>query len=280
MIVDFHVHLFPPEVVANQARFLERDAAFARLYGSRRHNLPALEEAIASMDEAGVDHAVVLGFGWVDPGLCAFHNDFLADAIHRYPARLSAFAAVQPLSGLVAAAEVERAARLGLRGIGELMPHLQGYCLDDEHVVGPVAEAAIANGLPVLTHASEPVGHSYVGKGDVGPRAILSLAERWPDLSIVAAHWGGGLPFYELMPEVAAAARNLYYDTAASPYLYRDEVFRTVTELVGADRVLFGTDYPLLGHRRFLRRLREVGLGDDALRLILGGNASRLLHLT
>ncbi len=276
-VVDFHVHLFPPEVAANRGRFIELDPAFGQLYHNPRARLPSVEEALASMDDAGVDHAVVLGFGWADPVLCAAHNDFLDDVVRRFPDRFSAFGVLQPRDADRAAAEVDRLSRLGFRGIGELMPHLQGYSLADQRVMGPVAEAALARGLPILTHASEPVGHAYPGKGDVTPRTILELAERWPELTLIAAHWGGGLPFYELMPEVAAAARNVYYDTAASPLLYRVDVFRIVVELVGPERILFGTDYPLLQQRPFLHRLYAAGLEESALARILGENAVRVL---
>lgn len=230
--------------------------------------------------QAGVDRLVVLGFGWSDPGLCVAHNDYLADLIQRFPDQLSAFGAVQPAAGSGVATEVERIARLGLKGIGELMPHLQGYSLADSRVVGPMAEAASALGLIVLTHASEPVGHEYPGKGSVSPREILALAERWPTLRIVAAHWGGGLPFYELMPEVAAVARNIYYDTAASPFLYRSTIIRIAAEIVGSDRILFGSDYPLLPWRRYLTRLRKSGLSESDVARVLGGNAERLLGLS
>ena len=278
-VVDSHIHLFPPEVAANRGRFIELDPAFGELYHNPRARLATVDEALASMDAAGVDHAVVQGFGWTDPVLCSAHNDYLDDVVRRHPDRFSAFGAVQPRDAGRATAEVDRLARLGFRGIGELMPHLQGYSLADEQVMAPVAEATTALGLVLLTHASEPVGHAYPGKGDVTPQTILALAERWPELTIVAAHWGGGLPFYELMPEVAAAARNVYYDTAASPLLYRMDVYQTVVSIVGPQRVLFGTDYPLLQQRPFLRRLRATGLPEDALAQILRANAMRVLNL-
>jgi predicted TIM-barrel fold metal-dependent hydrolase len=276
-VVDFHIHLFPPEVAADRGKYIELDPAFGQLYHNPRNRLPTAEEALASMDAAGVAHAVVMGFGWTDGVLCSAHNDFLDDLVRRHPDRLSAYGAIQPNGPARAAAEVDRLSRLGFRGIGELMPHLQGYSLADERAMGPVAEAAIALGLPIATHSSEPVGHAYPGKGDVTPQTILRLAERWPDLVVVAAHWGGGLPFYELMPEVAAAARNVYYDTAASPLLYRADVFRIVAEIVGPDRILFATDYPMVQQRPFLRKLYAVGLPEATLRRVLGENAARLL---
>jgi predicted TIM-barrel fold metal-dependent hydrolase len=94
-----------------------------------------------------------------------------------------------------------------------------------------------------------------------------------PDLRVVAAHWGGGLPFYELMPEVAAAARNVWYDSAASTYLYDFAVFRHVAALVGPARILWGTDYPLLRQAPFLRRTRELGFDQEMFEAICGGNA-------
>ena len=84
-----------------------------------------------------------------------------------------------------------------------------------------------------MLHASEPVGHRYPGKGTATPDRLLQVYRALPDLPVVLAHWGGGLPFYELMPEVAALTRNVVYDTAASTYLYRPAVFRTVLDVVG-----------------------------------------------
>ncbi|MFQ5879654.1 MAG: amidohydrolase family protein, partial [Dehalococcoidia bacterium] len=84
--------------------------------------------------------------------------------------------------------------------------------------------------------------------------------------------------FYALMPEVAALA-NVYYDTAASPFLYRSQVYRWAAQLVGADRILFGSDFPLTSQSRQRRAIEEAGLRNDDRALILGGNARRILGL-
>jgi predicted TIM-barrel fold metal-dependent hydrolase len=82
------------------------------------------------------------------------------------------------------------------------------------------------------------------------------------------------------MPEVAALTRNVVYDTAASTYLYRPEVFRTVLDLVGPERVLWGSDHPVLGMRRFLKRtLGSAGLRSDELEPVLAGNARRVYRM-
>jgi predicted TIM-barrel fold metal-dependent hydrolase len=81
------------------------------------------------------------------------------------------------------------------------------------------------------------------------------------------------------MPEVAAALANVYFDTAASPFLYQPRIFKLAPEAVGRQRVLFGSDYPLLGQARVLRQLREAGLPPEAEAAIAGGNAARLLGI-
>jgi predicted TIM-barrel fold metal-dependent hydrolase len=96
---------------------------------------------------------------------------------------------------------------------------------------------------------------------------------------VVCAHWGGGLPFYTLMPEVRQALENVYFDTAISPFLYRPEVYRYVRDLVGADRILFGSDYPVISPSRLLKEIKTVELPEEDRDMILCGNARRLLGI-
>jgi hypothetical protein len=133
--------------------------------------------------------------------------------------------------------------------------------------------------MPVVVHASEPVGHLYPGKGLTTPDRVYRFIENFPENIIICAHWGGGLPFYALMPEVPEVMKNVYFDSAASPFLYRPEVFAAVAGLAGADKVLFGTDYPLIGQRRLLKQVEASDLDASAQQAILGGNAARLLGL-
>ncbi|MCL6431604.1 MAG: amidohydrolase family protein [Anaerolineae bacterium] len=277
MIVDSHTHVFPPEIIARRQEYLARDAWFGRLYANPKARMATAEELISSMDAAGVDVAVTFGFGWGDPGLCRLANDYTAEAIRTHAGRLAGFAVVNPASR-DAEAEIARSAGLGLAGIGELMPEGQGYSLGDADLLAPTLEAARSLGWPVLVHVCEPVGHEYPGKGSPSLDGVVRLAGRFPETTLILAHWGGGLPFYELMPEVRAALANAFYDTAASPLLYDDAIFRVAAELAPG-RILFGTDYPLLGQKRMLERVRSAGLGEAALREMLGGTAVRLLGL-
>jgi len=279
VIIDFHTHIFPPRLRENREEFLGRDPLFAHLYSDPKAKVATAEELIASMDEEGIDLSIILNIGWTDHELCLQTNDYIMEAISRYPDRLVGFCAIQPRAGKAAIAEIERCVRGGIRGIGEIRPDIQGFDLGDEAIMSPVIEAARRHGLVLLTHSSEPVGHEYKGKGNITPDILYRFICRFPQLPIVCAHWGGGLPFYALMPEVKTALGNVFFDTAASPFLYRPEIFKHVAEIVGVDKILFGSDYPLMPPSRIIKQLRSLNMGPEAEALILGGNAKRLLNI-
>jgi len=277
--IDAHVHLFSDAVRREPERFFARDAYFGELYRPGKVRLASADELIADMDVAGVDAAVAVGWGWRELDLCRQENDYLIEAAGRYPGRLAGLAAVAPLAGAAAARELERCLDCGLRGAGELMPDGQGFALDDPAALAPIVELLRARDGVLLTHTSEPAGHRYPGKGSVTPGVVDRFLGQHPGLRVVLAHFGGGLPFYELMPEVRARAVAAVYDSAAAAYLYDWSVFRTVVELAGAERVLFGTDSPLSRPERYLRAIRALGLPEDVLAAVLGGNAARVFRL-
>ena len=278
MIIDFHTHVFPPKIKENRSRYIEADPAFALLYSDKGTEMVTSEELVNSMDEEGVDLSVIVNIGWTTHELCVETNDYIMESVARYPDRLVGFGSIQPNRGDAAIAELKRCAKGGLKGIGELRPDLQMFDLRDEAIT-PIAEELIRQGLILLTHASEPVGHNYAGKGTVTPDTLYPFIASFPDLTMVCAHWGGGLPFYALMPEVKQALGNVYFDTAASPYLYHPQVYNQVIQLVGGDKILFGTDYPLLRPSRLLEEINFLNLPAETRELILSGNARRVLGI-
>jgi uncharacterized protein len=278
VIIDFHSHIFSDDMRSKRSLYLERDGWFSKLYEDPKHKLAAAEDVVASMEAAGVDRTVVFGFPWRDAGLCREHNDYIIEAVRSYPDKLIGFACVQPLDA-GDANELDRCLSAGLSGLGELGPDGQRFDIEDKWALEASVEVLQQHRRPLLTHSSEPVGHPYPGKGETHPWKLLKLARNFPKLTIVLAHWGGGLPFYELMPEINKELRNVYYDTAASTYLYRFDIFPVVAAIVGAEKILWGTDYPLLSQAKFLQRVRASGLSDADLGAVLGGNAARLLRL-
>ena len=279
VIIDFHTHVVPPQIRERRADYIGRDACFSLLYSEPEAKLITVEELVVGMDEYGVDRSVILNLGWSSHELCVETNDYILEAIALYPQRLVGFCAVQPLAGDKAVREVERCAWNGAKGIGEMRPDVQGFDLKDNKVMKPVIETVIKHDLIFLTHTSEPVGHQYSGKGSITPDTVYPFILNYPNLKLVCAHWGGGLPFYALMPEVAEAFANTFFDTAATPFLYKPQIFQHVADIVGSDKILFGSDYPLLSPKRIIDQLESVNFSQEDKARILGGNAQGLLSI-
>lgn len=276
MVIDFHTHIFPPRVKEQREEYTKRDPCFSLLYCEPKAKLATAEELIASMDEAQVDLSVALNIGWVSHELCVETNDYILDSVARYPRRLAGFCGIQPSAGDAAIIELERCAKAGARGIGEMRSDVQGFDLAGD-TMKSVIDVALRHDLILSTHSSEPVGHHYTGKGSITPDILYSFILSFPNLNIVCAHWGGGLPFYALMPEVAKALTNVFFDTAASIFLYRPEIFTRVSEIIGSNRILFGTDYPLTSQSRIIAQIRYSELTEEDKNDILGRNAQGLL---
>jgi predicted TIM-barrel fold metal-dependent hydrolase len=278
VIIDFHTHIFPPWLRERRDEYVKSDPCFALLYSQAKARIATAEELLAAMDEAGIDSSVVLNIGWVSHELCVKTNDYILDSVSRYSRRLVGFCAIQPRAGDAAIAEIERCAGAGAKGIGELRSDVQAFDLTDKKTMKPVVDAALKHDLILLTHSSEPVGHEYFGKGRITPAILYSFITAFPKLKLVCAHWGGGLPFYALMPEVARILANVFFDTAATVFLYKPEIFQQVSSIISSDRILFGTDYPLMHQNRVIAQVQAAQLSAKDKAKILGGNARKLLY--
>jgi hypothetical protein len=280
VIIDFHTHVFSPNVIANRSHYADIDPCFKILYSSPKSKLATADDLIAEMDASGVDKSIILNIGWSTHELCIETNDYILESASKYPDRLIPFIGIQPSAGADAICEINRCAAAGARGVGEIRPDVQGFKLSDHRITGPFVNALIENKLILLSHVDEPVGHNYPGKGSTTPGILFPFIAEYPELKTVLAHWGGGLPFYTLMPEVKAALKNVWFDSAASPYLYNSSIYNRIAELSGVDKILFGSDWPLLGPGRGIGEVTALDLSPTVANKILGGNAAALLGLS
>jgi predicted TIM-barrel fold metal-dependent hydrolase len=187
---------------------------------------------------------------------------------------LACFAFSDPES---AAKESQRCIQQGLHGVGELAFYVEGFSEKVVAEFAPVIEVLRQHKKLLMLHTNEPVGHEYPGKADVCLRNLYSFLKLYGDVPTIFAHMGGGFPFYHLLKkEVAEVTRNLYYDTAACPYLFKSEIYRLGGEMAGFDRILFGSDFPLLRPQRYFKDMQEAGLKPEQLRMICGANCARL----
>jgi predicted TIM-barrel fold metal-dependent hydrolase len=280
MVIDFHTHIFPGHISENRESYFSTEPAFKLLYESPQSKLVDARALITAMDKNQVDQSVVFGFPWKNADTFKRHNDYIMESVARHSDRLIGLGCFDPAHG-DAAAETERCVQGGLSGIGELAFYRSGIGAAALDALSPVMEICRASNLPVLLHTNEPIGHQYPGKTPNTLAQIYRLISRFVQNKIVLAHWGGGLFFFNLLKkEVKQNLKNVYFDTAASPYLYAPEIYAVARDIIGPDKIVFGSDYPLLSPARYFGEMEAVGLPDHQIKDICGLNAARLLGLT
>ena len=277
MIIDCHVHLLPTRVRQDRAPFCDSDRAFGSLYRSEKAKLASEDDIIAYLDRSGIDKAVVFGFPWEDPDLVRLNNDEVWAFHQQRPDRILPFAVLSAGAADTNPGEAQRTLDAGFAGIGELAVYHGGWTAQDLDALDPVLTLAAQHNAPVMIHVNEPVGHDYPGKIPVDFGALVRTIEAHPDVDFILAHLGGGVFVYSLMPEVASVLARTYLDTAASPFLYDPRIYSIVGTIMGSEKILFGSDFPLLPLSRYLKELDRAGIDDTARRGILGENAARLL---
>jgi predicted TIM-barrel fold metal-dependent hydrolase len=268
VIIDFHTHIFPPKVSRDRDEFARKDATFAEMYGRKAAKIATAEDLLASMDAAGVDVSVALGFAWTDHADIVRHNDYLLEAAAASNGRIIAFATVN-MADPRAADEIARCAADGARGLGELRPDNQGWLLDGE-AARTLTTLADELNLVLLFHVTEEAGHEYPGKAGCSLTAFREFALAHPGLAVVGAHLAGDAYRTPGPPDVFA-------DTAAVPFLHRPPQQPAALAAVPPDRLLFGSDFPLITQDRAISELSAAVPEPLPREAALGGNAQALL---
>lgn len=277
MIIDFHTHIFPAFFRNERQALFSDEPAFETLYRSPQAKIVGAKELLRSMDEDEVHKSVIFGFPWENPENYRRHNDYVIESVERYPERFIGFCCFSPLSAW-APREAERCLNWGLSGVGELAVYGTGLSYRIVDALKEVMAVCLQFDVPFLLHTNEPVGHDYAGKTPMTLRQIYGLLKAFPINRIVLGHWGGGILFYGLMKkEVKEVFKNVWFDTAASPYLYSPEIYRIAGMAVGFDKILFGSDYPLLKPKRYFKELETAGLTARSMDMVKGLNAEKLL---
>jgi len=278
MVIDFHTHLFPRDMRANRDKYFEGEPGFQMLYASEKAKLIGAEDMLRVMDDDGVDTSVVFGFPWKNPEYARRHNDYVMEQVARHPRRFKGLCCLNTCHE-DAAKEVVRCIDGGMSGVGELAFYESGIVCEVRDSLAPIMATCREKDLPVMIHTNEPVGHMYPGKSANTLAQIYDIIKRFPDNKIVLAHWGGGIFFYGLLKkEVKEVLKNVWVDTAASPFLYDPAIYRHAIDIFGLEKILFGSDSPLIQPGRYIQELASSGLTRQEIEAICGKNARALIH--
>lgn len=269
---DAHTHVFSNQVIEDRARIAEKDGGFALLYGQPLSRMVDSSGLRDYLSREGINRAIAVAFPFHDPALVSLSNDCLLD-LAKADSRIVPFVMVDLREEKRGISELERCIGKGARGLGEVAFYDTGFSKAErerlDRLVAPLEEAD----LVLMMHVNEQIGHSYSGKSSVDFAEVVAFVEAHPRLRIILSHLGGGLCFYEFMPEIRRLFTKVRYDLAATPFLYHKDVYRFVGSFL-CEKVLFGSDYPLLPASRYLPDMGE--LPNDVQARLLWNNAEEM----
>lgn len=278
-VIDFHTHVFHPDIIDQRTQYLE-DRHFSLLYNDPRSKMVDHAMLLRSMDAGSIDASVIMGFPWTSEKLCETQNRYFSTLHELSGTRLYPYGSIPAIIGIDTISWTQEIKRLGLYGVGEVAFYSEGLNDRNTRFLESLIDSSARCGLPICIHVNEPVGHSYPGKYPPSFENLFSLIRNQPEATIILAHWGGGLLFYELMPEITKAFARVFYDTAASPFLYNERIFTVARDILGSEKILFGSDFPLIRPSRYLESIRRVLQSPHDIEKVCCGNAQRIIDIT
>jgi len=290
-IIDSHVHLYPTQINKDPVTWGGKNleplwvllSTRKRKDGSPVQLFPNPKELLLAMDDAGIEHSILMGWYWETARACEIQNTFYKKCIKKYSDRFSAFGAVH-LKSKQLKASIIQLKEDGFIGLGELSPHAQGVNIKNKGFTELLNTAAELR-MPVNFHVSDPDSNRYPGYVETPLEDFVFLIKRFPETTFILAHAGGLLPAKH--PEIRSY-KNVYYDTAALPLLYDSSLWPLYLKSIDSERILFGSDYPLrlypmktkqAGVSLFVQAMAKSSLGKIRQKKFFSSNAKALLKL-
>ncbi len=257
-IIDSHCHIYPDKIAEKAS------ASTGNFY-----KLPSpLDGKISTLleqgDKAGIEHFIVQSVA-TTPKQVSSINHFIAEAVAQSNGRFTGLGTLHPDSVDIEA-EVDEIISLGLKGV-KLHPDIQQVRIDDDRML-KIYEACVGK-LPILMHTGD---YRYDFSN---PNRMLPVLEKYPDLTVIGAHFGGWSVWEEATKKLSKY-KNFYVDCSSSLYAITPEKAKELILAYGTDRVLFGTDYPLWEIETEIDRFMKIDLTEKQREDIFFNNAVKL----
>ena len=257
-IIDCHCHIYPEKIAARAVE------GIGKFYDLPMEYNGTVSQMLEKSREAGITHSVVFSVA-TTPHQVESINSFIAAEVEKHD-NLVGLGAVHPESP-DQRADIDRIVSLGLRGV-KLHPDFQGFDINDPRCM-KIYELCLERGLTVLIHMGD-LRYEYSR-----PEKLIPVIKEFSGLKVIGAHLGG----WSLWKEAAdtlAEYPDFYVDCSSSLAFMPPEQAAAIIRDYGAERVLFGTDYPMWEFKAELERFRALGLSEEENKLILWKNSSEL----
>ena len=260
-VFDAHCHIYPAKIAQKAA------AATATFYDNLGKTYDGTVQTLFAEGE-GIGRFLVQSVA-TKPEQVRHINEFIAAEVAQFPDRLYGFGAMHPESETLTD-DIAHLRELRLHGV-KLHPDIQRFRLDSKECFALCEQCEGV--LPLLLHTGDR-RYSFSN-----PEQLLPLLRRFPKLTVIAAHFGGYSVWDEATAQLAGRFDNLWVDCSSSFFAMDDAHAKELIDAYGAERVLFGKDYPMWNPAQELERFLSLQLPQRDGENILYNNAARLFGL-
>ena len=279
--IDSEVHLIPPEWCNKDYCPPSTEVIMKRIIYNHPERNQALSQGsvdglLSEMEKSHIDHAVVMGLPWRTSKMCWYNNDYIFSIINQFPNNLTGIGVLPaPNQESVKDAVKKIFETYGFQGI-KVIPSWQNYRLSDR-IFEPAIEEMILNHMVLVPHTD----HLFISPDEADTAySLYSVGQRYPELKILAPHLGGLLCLYALHEPIAEALQNMMFITSVPATM---EMIKFAIETVGAERLVFGTDFPFNpshDQQSVRRAFEKLDLSEKTKKLIVGDNLLAFLNNT
>ncbi len=261
-VIDAHCHIYPEKIASRAV------AGTDNFYGEKSLCSGTVSDLIERGRTAGVDRFIVQSVA-TTPHQVRSINEFIANEVENSGGILVGLGTLHPESEDIKG-DIEHLLELGLKGV-KLHPDIQAFKIDDYRCL-KIYELCEEKNIPILMHT----GDSRFDYSN--PNRLLPILQIYTNLTIVGAHLGG----WSVWDEAQKSLKNLpnfYVDCSSCfGFIPKERVLELIRHY-GADRVLFGTDYPMWSPSREIENILSLPLDENEIKCILNINAKKVFNL-
>ncbi len=267
-IIDSHCHIFPDKIAEKATKSTDIFYGIADAGVQTSGYIGDVKTLINQCENSGVEKCLVTSVA-TTPHHAQSINSFISYEVSLYPDKFIGFGSLHPESESLLE-DIEHLIEIGLKGV-KLHPDIQNFKVDDPKVL-KIFELCEKNNLPVLLHTGD------FRFDNSNPDRVATVLEKFPNLTVIGAHFGGW-SVWEEATEKLSKYKNFYVDTCSSFYALEKDTAKRIIETYGADKVIFGTDFPMWKQEEELEYLFSLGLSESELKDILHNNILKVLKI-
>lgn len=262
MIIDTHCHVYPDKIAQKAAE------ATGHFYGIPPRMDGTVETLKQASQQVGIGHSVINSVATTAHQVDSI-NRYIAATVAESGGKMTGLGTLHPDSE-APEKDIEQILALGLKGI-KLHPEIQGFCIDDPRILRFFEIAG--ERLPFLLH----LGDKRYDKSN--PNRMKKVLESFPHVRFIGAHFAGWSIWEDATYELKGYD-NLVADSSSSLYAISPEKAVELIHAFGAERILFGTDYPLMSPVEEMERFDRLSLTSEEREKILWRNAAEYYKIS